>query len=67
MKGHYDRVSGEIVLRVCVNSEKLEAPPTDFGERRHWLPCEVCGEVSAVLWNVVAHVCSSCASKKAGE
>jgi hypothetical protein len=45
--------------------EKLEAPASPDGERRHWLPCEACGALHAVAWNVVSHVCEGCAADDA--
>ena len=42
--------------------ERLEAPPDDEG-KRHWLPCDECGDMIAVPWNVVSTLCEPCYHK----
>lgn len=68
MNGYYDKQNAKVVIQISANGEKLEAPlaegPERPGARRHWLPCEKCGTVRAVPWNVVSFVCDSARGEK---
>jgi len=55
--------SGEVTITFNLQTERLEAPPVDWGdtkEPRQWLPCDKCGELQSVANNVVSVLCDSC-------
>ncbi len=59
MKGRISK-GGKMTITLDLNSEKLEAPKTETGNPRHYLPCHRCGEVHTVPWHVVSFLCDGC-------
>lgn len=63
MKGTINR-DGTVTIIFNHQEEKLVAPGREMGfggdAQRQWLPCEACGAVNSVAWNVVTYTCDHC-------